>query len=139
MSETIDQNKLDEILSAQESKDRGEPHTFRKPFGPPWGFTYWTKWATVTAAVGHLGVPDGARVLDIGVGTGWTSLFLAEGGYEVVGLTSAPAAVEIARDRAARWSSTARFVVGDIGEARIRLGVRLRCGFRCLAPFATAG
>lgn len=116
MSKTIDQNKLDEIRSAQESKDRGEEHTFRKPFGSHWGSAYWIKWATVTTAITRLAIPDQARILDIGVGTGWTTLFLAEAGYDVVGLTLAPAAVEIGEARAAKWSSSAQFRVADMEE-----------------------
>jgi SAM-dependent methyltransferase len=112
----MDQNKADEIRTAQESLDRAAPETFRKPFGRHWGSTYWTKWATVTHAVHQLGVPDEGHVLDVGVGSGWTSLFLAEAGYQVLGVTLAPAAVEIARQRAERWSSTTAFEVGDMEE-----------------------
>lgn len=110
----MEQNKLDEIESAQRSFDQGAPETFRKPFGRHWGSTYWTKWATVTHAINSLGLPEDARVLDIGVGTGWTTLFLAEGGYKPLGLTLAPAAVEIANLRAKRWNSSASFTVGDM-------------------------
>jgi 2-polyprenyl-3-methyl-5-hydroxy-6-metoxy-1,4-benzoquinol methylase len=112
----MEKSKLDEIHSAQESKDRGEAQTFRKPFGTHWGSSYWSKWATVAFATEQLRLPEGARVLDLGVGTGWTSLFLAEAGYDVRGVTIAPAAVEIAQGRANRWNSPARFQVGDMEE-----------------------
>lgn len=107
---------MDEIRTARESKERGDADTFRKPFGRAWGATYWTKWATITSAIDRLDIPDQARILDIGVGTGWTTLFLAEAGYDVLGVTIAPAAVEIAEARAVKWSSTARFAVGDMEE-----------------------
>jgi SAM-dependent methyltransferase len=112
----MDQNKLDEIKTAQESKDRGADETFRKPFGRAWGHSYWTKWAAITSVINRLDIPDDARILDIGVGTGWTTLFLAEAGYDVLGITLAPAAVEIAQERADKWSSTAQFGVGDMEE-----------------------
>ena len=112
----MDQNKLDEIRTAQESLERGADETFRKPFGRHWGSTYWTKWAMITTAIHSLGIPDTARILDIGVGTGWTTLFLAEAGYDALGVTLAPAEVQIASNRAERWSSTARFEVGDMEE-----------------------
>src|SRR5215207_1088453 len=35
-----------------------------------------------------------ARILDLGCGTGWTSLFFARAGYEVVGADIAPDMIE---------------------------------------------
>jgi len=37
-----------------------------------------------------------ARILDLGVGTGWTSAFLARAGYHVVGVDIAPQMIELA-------------------------------------------
>lgn len=42
-----------------------------------------------------------SEVLDIGCGPGENALFLAERGYQVCGLDGAPAAIEVARERAA--------------------------------------
>jgi 2-polyprenyl-3-methyl-5-hydroxy-6-metoxy-1,4-benzoquinol methylase len=42
--------------------------------------------------------PVPARVLDLGVGPGWTSIFLARCGYAVLGLDIAPDMVQIAAD-----------------------------------------
>jgi SAM-dependent methyltransferase len=50
----------------------------------------------------------------VGCGSGWTSLFLAEAGYDVTGVDLVPANVELAAQRAARWSSSARFAQGDM-------------------------
>ncbi len=83
-----------------------------KPFG--WPSAYFTDWATVAAMLDGVALPRGASMLDLGCGTGWTSLFLAESGYRVVGHDLVPANVEIARDRAARWGSAARFEVADM-------------------------
>src|SRR5436305_7329907 len=55
-----------------------------------------------------------ARVVDLGCGSGWTTLFLAEAGYDALGLDLVPANVDVARDRAARWGSSARFEVADL-------------------------
>jgi SAM-dependent methyltransferase len=61
-------------------------------------------------------LPRGARVVDVGVGTGWTSLFLAETGYDVVGYDLVPANVEVARKRAEVWGCPARFEVADMED-----------------------
>src|SRR3954454_4232928 len=72
-----------------------------KPFG--WPADLWGHWATVTEAMGRLGVPADATCLDVGSGSGWTSLFLAEAGHPVTAVDLVPANVELTRARAARW------------------------------------
>lgn len=83
-----------------------------KPFG--WDAAHFVEWATVTEMLQRLGIGPGASVLDIGCGSGWTTLFLAEAGYDALGYDLAPANVELARTRAAGWGSPARFEVGDM-------------------------
>jgi SAM-dependent methyltransferase len=56
--------------------------------------------------------PAPARVLDLGVGPGWTSAFLAESGYSVLGLDIAPDMVALAR-RKVRPGFDLRFEVHD--------------------------
>jgi SAM-dependent methyltransferase len=84
----------------------------RKPFG--WGDRHFVEWATVEAMLGAAQVPVGARILDVGCGVGWTSLLLAEAGFEVVGVDLVAANVNAARERALRWRSPARFIEGDM-------------------------
>jgi SAM-dependent methyltransferase len=103
-----------EIESAQRALEEARPHTFVKPFGPEWGSSYWTKWATIAEALLRLQIRPPAAILDIGCGTGWTSVFLAEAGYQVTGIDVAPAMIEMARQRARRWSVPATFVVADM-------------------------
>jgi ubiquinone/menaquinone biosynthesis C-methylase UbiE len=43
--------------------------------------------------------PKPARLLDLGVGSGWTSEIYARCGYEVVGLDISPQMIDIAKDR----------------------------------------
>ena len=50
----------------------------------------------------------------MGCGSGWTPRGLAEAGIVALGLDLVPATVEVARDRAARWQSAARFEVADM-------------------------
>jgi SAM-dependent methyltransferase len=83
-----------------------------KPFG--WDAAHFVEWATVTEMLHRLGIQPGARVIDVGCGSGWTTLFLAEAGFEALGYDLAPANVELARERAARWGSSARFEVADM-------------------------
>jgi SAM-dependent methyltransferase len=88
----------------------------RKPFGwsHGWGAECWLQWAAVTEMLHRLGIAPPATVLDVGCGPGWTSAFLAEAGYRATGVDLVPANVEVARERAARWSVDADFVVGDM-------------------------
>lgn len=112
----MEPNKLAEIAShARDMRDR--PAVWSKPFHPEWDPSLWTKWATVAYALRALGVAPGARVLDVACGAGWTSQFLAESGYRVLGLDLAPAHVEIARTRAARWGTAGlRFAQADMDD-----------------------
>ena len=103
-----------EIADYRRALEEGGP--FDKPFGPFWDADHWVKWATIREVMRRLGIRDGGRVLDIGVGEGWTSLFLADGGYDVLGTDFAPAAIEMAQMRAARWQTNGRlrFEVADM-------------------------
>src|ERR1700722_1344554 len=88
-------NKLAEIRTAEESYERGERHSFNKPFALRWGPEPFVKWATISYALSALGVGEGAVVLDVGCGEGWTPLFLAEAGFSPVGVDLAPARVKM--------------------------------------------
>lgn len=83
-----------------------------KPFG--WSPDHWVEWATVTAMTHALGFQPGTRVIDVGCGAGWTTLFLAEAGFIPLGVDLVPANVELCRERAHRWRSAARFAVADM-------------------------
>jgi SAM-dependent methyltransferase len=89
-------------------------HEASKPFG--WSPSHFVEWATVQAMLHAVGLPGNATVLDIGCGSGWTSLFLAEAGYTVVGYDLVAANVELARRRAERWGSSARFEIADMEQ-----------------------
>jgi ubiquinone/menaquinone biosynthesis C-methylase UbiE len=72
----------------------------------------------LAAIIELLDLPEGARVLDIGCGPGWTSVFLARMGLEVVGFDLAPDMVTIAERRAEREGVSDRctFRVADSEE-----------------------
>jgi SAM-dependent methyltransferase len=105
-----------EIRDANAALEAGLPHTFIKPFGPNWGSHYWTKWAVISDILCRLSIEPPASVLDVGCGTGWTSVFLAESGYQVFGVDVAPAVITIAHRRASRWGHRVRFKVADMNE-----------------------
>ncbi|MBL9123051.1 MAG: methyltransferase domain-containing protein [Planctomycetaceae bacterium] len=54
------------------------------------------------------------RALDIGCGTGTNSIWLAQQGFDVVGIDVAPLAVERAKQKALAVDASARFVAGDV-------------------------
>jgi SAM-dependent methyltransferase len=62
----------------------------------------------------RLGIQRGASAIDVGCGSGWTTLFLAEAGFDALGYDLVPGNVELARERGRRWGSTARFEVADM-------------------------
>jgi 2-polyprenyl-3-methyl-5-hydroxy-6-metoxy-1,4-benzoquinol methylase len=85
-----------------------------KPFG--WSPSHFVEWSTIATMLAAVELHAGAVVLDIGSGSGWTSLFLAEAGYRVTGYDLVPANVELARRRAERWGSAARFEIADMED-----------------------
>jgi 2-polyprenyl-3-methyl-5-hydroxy-6-metoxy-1,4-benzoquinol methylase len=85
-----------------------------KPFAFHWGSDAWVKWATMALAFERLGVEEGASVLDVGCGSGWTTALLAEAGLAATGVDIAPAYLEMARARAERWEVDATFVEDDM-------------------------
>jgi SAM-dependent methyltransferase len=54
------------------------------------------------------------RVLDVGCGSGWTSLFLARAGYSVTGVDLVPANVRLTRARAEEWGVDVDARVADM-------------------------
>jgi len=53
------------------------------------------------------------KILDVGTGTGFLSLLLAELGYEVVGVDLSEKMLEKAREKAAKYNLKIRFEVGE--------------------------
>ncbi len=114
---SIEHNKEREIASAEASKDTVAAQ--RKPFGAEWGHSYWGKWQTVRFALLALGIEEGASVLDVGMGAGWTTVFLAESGYRPTGIDIAPAHIELAQQRAARVGVEADFIAADMDTLNV--------------------
>jgi len=82
--------KLGEINYLRNLGDEGIHHAINKPFSDPACHVYLAQ----IGAVMSLLPPPPARLLDLGCGTGWTSVFFAKRGYEVAGVDIAPDMIE---------------------------------------------
>lgn len=90
--------------------DAGKLHAFGKPFSDPHCGMYLIHLGNIM----QLLPPAPARILDLGVGTGWTSAFLSKAGYEVVGVDIAADMIELAnRNRERYGAESLSFVVSD--------------------------
>lgn len=87
---------------------------------------------------GRLDPATHPRVLDLGCGSGATSVYLAERGFDVLGVDFTPVALERARARAARAGvdGRCRFVPGDLAGAPIA-GVDDAGPFDLLVDYST--
>jgi SAM-dependent methyltransferase len=65
----------------------------------------------------------GGRALDLGCGTGTDAIYLAQRGWQVVGVDFVPEAIATAGARAREAGAAATFVVGDVTRLR-ELGVQ---------------
>jgi SAM-dependent methyltransferase len=57
--------------------------------------------------------PRGGRILDVGCGPGWSSMYLAAQGYASTGIDNESSLVELARSQASRLGSSATFEVAN--------------------------
>src|SRR6266480_385823 len=80
---------------AREFGDHAVRHAVGKPFSDPNCPAYLAEIGAVLALL----PPPPVRLLDLGCGTGWTSLFFAKSGHEVTGVDIAPDMVRHAQDR----------------------------------------
>jgi SAM-dependent methyltransferase len=90
---------------------RGEPAVegAPRPTGVPWDIRQAQPRVMELEALGGIT----GEVLDIGCGLGDNAIFLASRGYSVTGLDGSPAAIELARGRAAQAGVSLTFGVAD--------------------------
>jgi ubiquinone/menaquinone biosynthesis C-methylase UbiE len=94
----------------------GREHALNKPFSDPQCGLYLRDLGTILSLL----PPPPARLLDLGVGTGWTSIFFARRGYEVVGQDISEDMISLARVNQARNGvENVTFVVGDYEELHL--------------------
>ena len=73
--------------------------------------------------------PPPARLLDLGCGTGWTSLLFAKRGYQVTGIDiSADMIFHANRNKRREGVQNAHFLVGDVEPRQVALVVGDRSG-----------
>ncbi len=91
----IDEIKYVENLSAllEMPQEALSKYLLEKPFNDPLRHRYFTDMGQLMALL----PPSPARILDLGVGAGWTSRFLYRCGYSVVGLDIAPTMIGYAK------------------------------------------
>lgn len=82
--------------------------------------SYRTEWDYAQASqelvsfVATADLPRGSRALDVGCGAGREAIFLATCGYSVTGVDFSPAAIRIARQRAAAEAAKVDWQVADV-------------------------
>jgi SAM-dependent methyltransferase len=108
--------KIDEIQYAENmaaalnvTQETVSKHLLEKPFGESLRGCYFTDMGQLMGLL----PPPPARILDLGVGVGWTSRFLFQCGYSVVGLDIAPTMVRYAKEAAGAESDRLSFHVCD--------------------------
>lgn len=94
----------------------GRVHAFNKPFSDADCARYLIDIGFIMSVL----PPPPCRLLDMGVGTGWTSVFLAKRGYEVTGIDIAPEMIELARQNRDRYEApNLTFVVSDFENLQV--------------------
>lgn len=107
--------KHDEIRYPKIICEEGREYLRRKPFmGDP--FVIGQNLCGFSDIIKALKPSEGMRVLDIGTGSGWTSIYLSKCGCEVVGLDISPSMIDIARERALKEGARVDFIVCDAEE-----------------------
>jgi SAM-dependent methyltransferase len=75
--------------------------------------------------------PSPARILDVGCGPGWSCMYLASLGYEVVGIDNEPSLVSLANQQAKRLGNTAKFFDADafdLSSLNVSFDLAFSCG-----------
>ena len=104
VSRTVEQERAYVANAAAKDGDAFVDHLRHKGFVDP---SFVQTWGAVTQVLADR--PFGPRVLDLGCGPGWTSIFLAARGLDVVGADVSESMLEVARDNARRHGVTVEF------------------------------
>ena len=102
--------KAGEITYLAKLGAAGRAHALNKPFSDPLCWRYMMDFGAILSL---LPAPP-ARVLDLGAGSGWTSVFLARRGYDVVAQDIAEDMIELGLENKRRFAlENLDFVQGD--------------------------
>lgn len=88
----------------------GQKHAFNKPFSDIFCGRYLIDIGLIMSFL----PPPPARLIDIGCGTGWTSVFFAKRGYNVIGVDICEDAIKLAEQNKVRYNvENVKFIVAD--------------------------
>ena len=124
-SATADQERSYVKNATQEDGEAFLRHLRTKGFADP---SFVQTWGAVTQVLAER--PFGPKVLDLGCGPGWTSVFLAARGLQVVATDLSPDMLAIARENAARHG-----VQVDFREADMQAGFSVGTDFDSVLIF----
>lgn len=113
--------KIHEINYPKKLDDKGRKWLNTKPFGVynrDESRRIFQDFATVLFLINKYDL-HAKRILELGCGPGWLSIFLGKMGYEISGYDISPDMIEVARRRAKEESIEAKFEVADIEDERI--------------------
>ena len=102
--------------------ERDLEYQLAKPFGPQDRADNIRQLDAFIALVAHLDLPRGARVLDVGGGSGWVSELLAKFGFDPVVVDVAQPLLRLAKQRVAERTYRLQAVAGDMTSLPIRSG-----------------
>jgi len=84
------------------------------------------QWARYIAElVKRANLPPDAELLDLGCGTGTMAVLLAKAGFAVTGIDSSAEMLQIARDKASKLKSAAKFHEGDLRSFAVKRPYRV--------------
>lgn len=102
--------KKDEAEYFQRIGEEGRRYAANKPYSDPNCGTYFLDMGMLFSLL----PPPPARILDVGVGTGWTSVFLASRGYRVVGQDISEGGIALANQNKTKAGlDNLEFIVSD--------------------------
>lgn len=75
--------------------------------------------ASFSSLLQIIDLPSSSQILDLGVGSGWTSIFLAKFGFQVTGTDISEDMIKIAKDKTELEKLKITFVVGDFENSNL--------------------
>lgn len=89
--------------------------------------------AFIKTLIAKYKIPRGAKILDLGCGTGWYSHFMIDAGMNVTGLDFSPVGISKAKKL---YGENANWVVGDVFNMPFKVGYEFDVIFCCdFSPF----
>ena len=113
--------KIHEINYPKKLDDRGRQWLKTKPFGnynPDESRRTFQDFATILFLINRYRL-EAKKILELGCGPGWLTVFLGKMGYRVSGYDISPDMIAVARERAKQEKVTVTCEVADIEDEKI--------------------